>query len=66
MLQACAQGDLFIDALLGPVSTESSGAIRSLLETLQMVPVPVLAVDSPSGVEADHGYTDLASMPGPP
>lgn len=61
VLQACAQGDLFIDALLG---TSFHGKvrepIRSLLETLQMVPVPVLAVDIPSGVEADHGYTDLA------
>ena len=61
VLQACAQADLFIDALLG---TSFHGKvrepIRSLLETLQMVPVPVLAVDIPSGVEADHGYTDLA------
>ena len=61
VLQACAQGDLFIDALLG---TSFHGKvrepIRSLLETLQMVPVPVLAVDIPSGVESDHGYTDLA------
>ncbi|WP_302157555.1 NAD(P)H-hydrate dehydratase [uncultured Acidaminococcus sp.] len=61
VLQACAQGDLFIDALLG---TSFHGKvrepIRSLLETLQMVPVPVLAVDIPSGVEADHGYTDMA------
>lgn len=61
VLQSCAQADLFIDALLG---TSFHGKvrepIRSLLETLQMVPVPVLAVDIPSGVEADHGYTDLA------
>lgn len=61
VLQACAQADLFVDALLG---TSFHGKvrepIRSLLETLQMVPVPVLAVDIPSGVEADHGGTDLA------
>ncbi|WP_416182351.1 NAD(P)H-hydrate dehydratase [Acidaminococcus timonensis] len=61
VLQACAQADLFVDALLG---TSFHGKvrepIRSLLETLQMVPVPVLAVDIPSGVAADTGHTDVA------
>lgn len=61
VLSACAQSDLFIDALLG---TSFHGSmrepVRSLVETLRMVPTPVLAVDIPSGVEADTGKTELA------
>lgn len=61
VLSACAQSDLFIDALLG---TSFHGSMRepvwSLVETLRMVSTPVLAVDIPSGVEADTGKTELA------
>ncbi len=61
VLSACAQSDLFIDALLG---TSFHGSmrepVRSLVETLRMVSTPVLAVDIPSGVEADTGKTELA------
>jgi hydroxyethylthiazole kinase-like uncharacterized protein yjeF len=56
VLAACRQSDLLLDGLLG---TRFHGSLRepilSLIRSLQHLPVPVIAIDIPSGVEADTG-----------
>lgn len=52
----CARADLFIDAMLG---TGFKGALKGnylqVVEMIEQLPVPVIAIDIPSGVEADTG-----------
>jgi len=50
------QADLVIDALLGTGSQgEPRGAIGAAIGALMAVPLPTLAVDIPSGLDADTG-----------
>ncbi len=52
-----AQWDLAIDALLGIGSTRApEGALLAQIEALNASPAPVLAVDLPSGLNADTGH----------
>jgi len=59
-----AEPDLVIDALLGlgarPVL---QGPLAARLATVRQQPVPVLAVDLPSGLDADTGDTPMAGAP---
>ena len=49
-------GDLAIDALLGlGVSRPPRGAVAALIDALNALPCPVLAVDLPSGLDAGTG-----------
>lgn len=60
VLEICAEADLVIDGLLG---TGFKGELRgSYKEIISLMPegVPVLAIDIPSGVEADTGKVDEA------
>ncbi len=61
ILEECANCAMLIDALLG---TRFHGSvrepIRSLIQTLSGLDKKVIAVDIPSGVEADTGRVDLA------
>jgi hydroxyethylthiazole kinase-like uncharacterized protein yjeF len=61
VLARCADADVVLDALLG---TSFHGTlrepVRSLIEAVQKIPVPVIAVDIPSGVEADTGRCEEA------
>ncbi|MDB5955733.1 NAD(P)H-hydrate dehydratase [Ramlibacter sp.] len=54
-----AQWDLAIDALLGIGSTRApEGALLAQIEALNASPAPVLAIDLPSGLNADTGHAD--------
>ena len=60
--------DFAIDALLGiGASRQPSGALATQLATIRQAPAPVLAVDLPSGLEADTGVLlgVAAASPGP-
>lgn len=55
-LEAAAGADLVVDALLGTgLSGEVRGSYRPLIEGLNALDVPVLAVDAPSGLDCDTG-----------
>ncbi len=54
--QWIAQSDAVIDAILGTgLKSEVQGLYRQIIETLNTLPVPVLAVDVPSGLDAATG-----------
>ncbi len=51
-----AQSDAVIDAILGTgLKSEVQGLYRQIIEALNTLPVPVLAVDVPSGLDASTG-----------
>jgi len=51
-----AQSDLIIDAILGTgLKSEVQGLYRRIIDGLNTLPVPVLAVDVPSGLDAGTG-----------
>ena len=53
----CAGADLFIDAMLGTgFKGELTGSYLRATELMEQLPVPALAVDIPSGVEANTGH----------
>jgi ADP-dependent NAD(P)H-hydrate dehydratase / NAD(P)H-hydrate epimerase len=53
----CAGADLFIDAMLGTgFKGELTGGYLRAAELMEQLPVPALAVDIPSGVEANTGH----------
>jgi len=53
---ACAQADLIIDALLGTgIKCPLAGETAALVKAINQAGRPVLAVDLPSGVNADNG-----------
>jgi len=59
--QPPAEADLAIDALLGIGGTRApEGALAALIEGLNVASAPVLAVDLPSGLNADTGQATLA------
>ncbi len=48
--------DLFVDALLGTgLSGEVKGLMARIIEKINRAPVPVVAVDAPSGLNSDNG-----------
>lgn len=52
----CTRADLFIDAMLGTgFKGELKGNYLQVVELIEQLPVPVVAIDIPSGVEADTG-----------
>ena len=54
--QWLAQSEVVIDAILGTgLKSEVQGFYRQLIEALNTLPVPVLAVDVPSGLDASTG-----------
>lgn len=56
VVAACSRAGLVVDALLGTgLSGEVSGLPRQLIEALGNTHRPVLAVDIPSGLDADSG-----------
>jgi ADP-dependent NAD(P)H-hydrate dehydratase / NAD(P)H-hydrate epimerase len=58
---ACAQADLVIDALLGTgVKGPLEGETAALVKAMNQAGRPILAVDLPSGVNADNG--EIASV----
>lgn len=61
IVDACFEADLMIDAMLGTgFKGQLQGNIATAVEALSQVPTPVLAVDIPSGVEADTGKCEAA------
>ncbi len=51
-----ADSDLIIDALLGTgLSSEVTGAYRAVIHLMNGSGKPIVAVDIPSGLDADHG-----------
>lgn len=51
-----AQAELIVDALFGiGLDRPPKGAARQLIEAMNAAPAPVLAVDVPSGLQADSG-----------
>jgi NAD(P)H-hydrate epimerase len=61
---APAQWDLAVDALLGTgLSSEVRGVSRDLIEAVAAARLPVLAVDIPSGLDADSGRILGAAAP---
>jgi hydroxyethylthiazole kinase-like uncharacterized protein yjeF len=57
-LPASMQTDLAIDALLGLGLTRAArGELAAAIRQLNDLPAPRLAVDLPSGLDADHGVT---------
>jgi hydroxyethylthiazole kinase-like uncharacterized protein yjeF len=51
-----AQAALIVDAVLGTgISGEVTGSARAAVEAINAAPAPVVAVDIPSGVDADSG-----------
>ncbi len=58
-----AQADLWVDALFGlGFSRAPEGAALALIEALNAQQAPVLALDVPSGVDADHGCVPGAAV----
>ena len=52
----CASADFFVDAMLGTgFKGELKGNYLKAAELIESLPVPVLAIDIPSGVEANTG-----------
>jgi len=52
----CVGADLFIDGMLGTgFKGELKGNYLQVVELIEQLPVPVVAIDIPSGVEADTG-----------
>ena len=61
IIDYCSCADLIIDAMLGTgFKGELSGNYEAVVENLSDVTTPVLAVDIPSGVEADTGKCQAA------
>ncbi|MFO8034158.1 MAG: NAD(P)H-hydrate dehydratase [Candidatus Bipolaricaulota bacterium] len=59
--EVLAGADLVLDGLLGVgVQGPARGAVRAVIERLARCPVPIVAVDLPSGLETDTG-----ALPGP-
>lgn len=59
--QAPVSWDLAVDALLGIGSKRApEGAMRAQVEAMNASPAPVLAVDLPSGLDADTGHAQSA------
>lgn len=57
------QADVYVDALLGiGLARPIEGISRDWIERLNARPGPVLAIDSPSGLNADSGYTPGAAV----
>ncbi|MFN3843935.1 MAG: NAD(P)H-hydrate dehydratase [Rehaibacterium terrae] len=55
--------DLWVDALFGIGLTRApEGAARELIEAINAAAVPVLALDTPSGVDADGGHVPGAAV----
>ncbi|AGF51999.1 sll1433 [Synechocystis sp. PCC 6803] len=55
-VQALAHCDLIIDALFGVGLTRLiTGAIADLITTINNLPIPVVSIDLPSGIETDTG-----------
>lgn len=55
--------DLVVDAILGTgIRGEVRGRARSAIEILNETPVPVVAVDIPSGINADTGHIEGAAV----
>ncbi|WP_018971346.1 bifunctional ADP-dependent NAD(P)H-hydrate dehydratase/NAD(P)H-hydrate epimerase [Rudaea cellulosilytica] len=51
------QADVYVDALFGiGLARAADGAARNLIEKLNAVAAPVLALDVPSGLDADTGF----------
>ncbi len=58
-----ADADLVIDALLGiGLRRPPSGDIAEAMRAVSLAPAPVLAVDVPSGIEADTGHAPGACI----
>jgi ADP-dependent NAD(P)H-hydrate dehydratase / NAD(P)H-hydrate epimerase len=54
--QEISPSDLLIDALLGTgIEKEVQGLFRNLIELINELPIPVVAVDIPSGLSSDSG-----------
>ncbi|WP_295574480.1 NAD(P)H-hydrate dehydratase [uncultured Stenotrophomonas sp.] len=55
--------DVYVDALFGlGLDRAPSGAAQALIEALNQAPAPVLALDVPSGVDADSGRVPGAAV----
>ncbi|MBS3761909.1 MAG: NAD(P)H-hydrate epimerase [Planctomycetes bacterium] len=55
-LDDAREGKLIVDALLGTgISGEVRGLYKPLIEGINSLPVPVLAIDVPSGLDCDTG-----------
>lgn len=60
---SCRQADVLIDAVLGTGFNGSlSGEYQKVCRLLNSVAAPVLAIDIPSGVEADSGAADADAV----
>ncbi len=56
--EACADSDLIVDALLGIGLRDAASAdFAKIIETINSFDQPVLALDVPSGLDADRGST---------
>ncbi|MEA5091675.1 Bifunctional NAD(P)H-hydrate repair enzyme Nnr [bioreactor metagenome] len=59
----CAGADLFIDAMLGiGFKGELTGNYLKAVELMEQLPVPVIAIDIPSGVEANTGHVSSRAV----
>lgn len=55
--QSLPHGDLVVDALLGTGLTRAvKGELDVVIQSVNQHPAPVLSVDVPSGLDANHGY----------
>jgi len=63
IMDLCAGADVVVDAMLG---TGFKGSLRNTyaeaVEMINLLPVPVIAVDIPSGVEANTGKSDSGAL----
>lgn len=56
-IEGFAEADLVVDALFGiGLSRAPAGAAAALIEAIDAARVPVLALDAPSGIDADTGH----------
>jgi len=59
----CSGADLFIDAMLGTgFKGELTGKYLQAVELMEQLPVPAIAVDIPSGVEANSGHVASSAV----
>jgi len=62
-VDALPPGDLIIDALFGlGLSRAPDGAAQALIDAINAHPAPCLALDVPSGIDADRGGTPGAAV----